>query len=254
MKSGHIVIAVDRRERADRILDAAAELLLRVGYKRVTVEDVAERAGVGKGTVYLHWANREELFMAVFQRELAATADDLAAGIRADPAELLLHRLTRANFLAVCRRPLLTALTVADPEVLGKLARDRERTGHQLALDDYLGLLARHRLVRSDLAVGEIVYAWHATLEGFFLAQSRAGTAGQANASRVVANQVTTQRNADLLAATVRSAFEPDPLPEVDLAGLAPRAIELLTTIAGIHRAQLRGAYEHGADEHGTYE
>lgn len=237
-------MAVDRGERADRILDAAAELLLRVGYKRVTVEDVAERAGIGKGTVYLHWANREELFMAAFQRELAAAADELADGIRADPVELLLHRLTRANFLAVCGRPLLTALTVADPEVLGKLGGARERTGHQLALDDYLGLLARHRLVRSDLAIAEIAYAWHATLEGFFLAQSRAGSADQA-----AANRITVQRSADLLAATVRSAFEPEPLPEVDLAGLAPRAIELLTTIAGIHRAQLRGAYERGAYE-----
>ena len=220
--------------RAELILDAAAELLLRVGYRRVTVDDVAERAGIGKGTVYLHWATREELFMAVFHRELAAASDELAEGIRADPAELLLHRLTRANYLAVSNRPLLTALTLADPEVLGKLARTRHDTEHQMALDDYLRLLAGHRLVRADLAVEELAYAWHATLEGFFVAQSHAGPGGQA----------ALRRTADLLAVTVRSAFEPSPLPDVDLAGLAPQAIGLLTEIRDTHRAQLRQAYE----------
>ncbi|HVT70019.1 MAG TPA: helix-turn-helix domain-containing protein [Trebonia sp.] len=226
---------MERQARAERVLDAAGELLLRVGYRRVTVDDVAERAGIGKGTVYLHWSTREELFMAVLRRELAAASDELAAGIRADPAELLLHRLTRANFLAVSSRPLLTALTLADPEVLGKLARTRHGTEHQLALDDYLQLLAGHGLVRADLAVEELAFAWHATLEGFFVAQSHAGPDS---------TQAALRRNADLLAATVRSAFEPSPLPDVDLAGLAPQAIGLLIKIRDAHRAQLRPAYE----------
>jgi hypothetical protein len=142
--------------------------------------------------------------------------------------------LTRANFLAVSSRPLLTALTLADPDVLGKLRQARHETGHQVALDDYLRLLARHRLVRADLPVDEIVYAWHATLEGFFVAQSHAGPVGQA----------ALQHNADLLAVTVRSAFEPGQLPDVELASLAPQVIELLTKIGDTHRADLRRAYE----------
>ena len=227
-------MSVERKARAERILDAAAELLLRVGYKRVTVDDVAERAGIGKGTVYLHWPTREVLFMAVFRRELAAASDELARGIRRDPDEVLLHRLTRANFLAVSNRPLLTALTLADPEVLGKLGQTRHETGHQAALDDYLRLLAKQRLVRADLTVEELTYAWHATLEGFFIAQSHAAAGGR----------VALRHNADLLAATVRSAFEPNPLPQVDLAGLAPQVIELLTKIGDSHRAELRRAYE----------
>ena len=53
---------VDRRERADRILDTARELLLAWGYRRVTIDELARRAGVGKGTIYLHWRSREEVF------------------------------------------------------------------------------------------------------------------------------------------------------------------------------------------------
>jgi len=41
-----------------RILDATADLVLRWGTKRVTIEEVAKRAGVGKGTVYLHFESR----------------------------------------------------------------------------------------------------------------------------------------------------------------------------------------------------
>jgi AcrR family transcriptional regulator len=37
--------------RLERVLDAAADLLVRLGYRRVTIEEVARRAGIGKGTV-----------------------------------------------------------------------------------------------------------------------------------------------------------------------------------------------------------
>ena len=43
-----------RDARAERILDVAADLLQRWGYKRLTMDDVASESGVGKGTIYLH--------------------------------------------------------------------------------------------------------------------------------------------------------------------------------------------------------
>jgi len=224
---------VERQTRTDAVLDAASDLLLRVGYNRVTVEDVARQAGIGKGTVYLHWRTREDLFMAAFRRELARACDDLAAGIRGDPGEVVLHRVTRAHFAAVCKRPLLTALAVADPEVLGKLSRARHDTGHQNLLDDYLALLAKHALVRNDLDIGDLVFAWHALLEGFFIAQSRTR---QPNRRR--------DHRANVLAATAKAAFEPDPLPNIDLADLSPQAVEIFDRIGDGHRAWLRQAYE----------
>ena len=51
--------------RGERILEAAAELIVRWGYKKTTVDDIARQAGVAKGTIYLHWKTREELFKAV---------------------------------------------------------------------------------------------------------------------------------------------------------------------------------------------
>lgn len=58
-----------RQERAHRILDAAAALILRWGYNKTTVDDIAREAGVAKGTIYLHWKMKEDLFGALIQRE-----------------------------------------------------------------------------------------------------------------------------------------------------------------------------------------
>ncbi len=79
-RSGASVTQEDRsrrQERADRILDAAAELILRWGYKKTTIDDIAKQAGVAKGTIYLHWKTREDLFLALLTREDLKLAEDM---------------------------------------------------------------------------------------------------------------------------------------------------------------------------------
>ncbi|MFP5253318.1 MAG: TetR/AcrR family transcriptional regulator [Actinomycetes bacterium] len=50
-----------------RIRRAAAELLLRHGFDKTTVDEVAARAGVGKATVYRRWASKEDLAVAAME-------------------------------------------------------------------------------------------------------------------------------------------------------------------------------------------
>src|SRR3954471_13529952 len=57
-----------RTQRAEHILDTAAILLLRWGFRKTTVDDVARAAGVAKGTIYLHWKDKNELFLAAVMR------------------------------------------------------------------------------------------------------------------------------------------------------------------------------------------
>ena len=61
-------ILSDRKARAERILDAAAELLLRAGVTNGSRSMTSLSVLAGKGTIYLHWKSREELFQAVLQR------------------------------------------------------------------------------------------------------------------------------------------------------------------------------------------
>ena len=80
-----------RRLRADavrnqqRIVEAARELFAERGLE-ITLDDVAERAGVGVGTVYRRFANKTELITEVFQHHLGELADAAeAAAHHPDP-------------------------------------------------------------------------------------------------------------------------------------------------------------------------
>lgn len=50
-------------EKAKDILEAAIPVFAEKGYHDTTVEDIAQKAGVAKGTVYLYFANKEDLFI-----------------------------------------------------------------------------------------------------------------------------------------------------------------------------------------------
>ena len=52
----------------DAILDATDRLLARFGYRKMTVEDIAVEAGIGKGTIYLHFSSKEEVVLSHIDR------------------------------------------------------------------------------------------------------------------------------------------------------------------------------------------
>jgi len=56
--------------RRDTILSAAREVFSRVGFAAATVEDVAEQAGIGKGTLYLYFRSKEEIYLACLVEEV----------------------------------------------------------------------------------------------------------------------------------------------------------------------------------------
>src|SRR4051812_35642721 len=48
----------------DAILVAADRLLGKYGYKKMTIEDLANEVGIGKGSVYLHFDSKEEIALS----------------------------------------------------------------------------------------------------------------------------------------------------------------------------------------------
>jgi AcrR family transcriptional regulator len=218
-----------RAERAGRILDTAADLLIRFGYRRVTIDDIAAGAGIGKGTVYLHWKTREQLFGAVFAREVLHAIDELRQALGKDPRTCLLHGFARVYFLAITSRPLLRGFLLEDPELLGKLTSspDTARDDRHAAMArQYFTLLAAHGLLRDDLNADEIGYAYQATFEGFLRAENTAPAGGE-------------DQRADLLARTVRRAFESEQtLPDDELQDLADATAALLTAVVDADRAE----------------
>ncbi len=70
-----------REQVREAILDAVGRLLLKYGYRKMTVEDIAREAGIGKGSVYLHFPSKEEVALGWFDR--------VHGGIDREPEEYL---------------------------------------------------------------------------------------------------------------------------------------------------------------------
>lgn len=93
MMSAHCPIRRRRKEaRPQELLDAALELFVEKGFAATRLDEVARRAGVSKGTVYLYFPGKEELFKAVVRHSLTpiiALGSDLLDSHRGRTADLL---------------------------------------------------------------------------------------------------------------------------------------------------------------------
>ncbi|ASU86144.1 TetR/AcrR family transcriptional regulator [Nocardiopsis gilva YIM 90087] len=225
----------ERDLRAERILDAAGELLVAWGYKRVTIDDVARRAGVGKGTVYLHFNTKEALFLTVLMRSQAVLAASYVQAMREEPAALLPSRMAERSLRSVMDDPIFRAVMVADSDTLGTLSRSapklvgdlvefRERT-----VTEYFQVLRQHGIVRTDLSAEAQRHAYFAVVTGFLTFDSlRAGAAGFPDFDTKV----------DAMVRTVNAAFEADTRPEV-LRAAAPRVIDLFQRLVDRVREEI---------------
>jgi AcrR family transcriptional regulator len=59
---------VQTREIREAILDATDRLLSTVGYKKMTIDDLAREVGIGKGSIYLHFTSKEEIALSHVDR------------------------------------------------------------------------------------------------------------------------------------------------------------------------------------------
>lgn len=120
---GDIDPASARGKTRRKLLDAAAALFIDHGYRKTNIDDIARRAGVGKGTVYLHFSAKVDLLVAAAARE-KLRAIELAAGMFAAdmPPRERLRTWVRAALLTVAGSPLLTRLMAGDAEFTAALA------------------------------------------------------------------------------------------------------------------------------------
>lgn len=78
--------------RPQELLAAALDLFVERGFASTRLEDVAKRAGVSKGTLYLYFTNKEELFKAVVRDSIVpviGAAEDSIAGFEGHSGDLL---------------------------------------------------------------------------------------------------------------------------------------------------------------------
>jgi TetR/AcrR family acrAB operon transcriptional repressor len=122
----------DHDERQQQILDAAAAVIVRLGYDKTTMSDIAEEAGASRRTVYQYFNGKEELFEALLYREYLQYAQTWLEQIEADPRGGTIGGFYRAIFHAVNRRPLIAAMLRRDQRVIGNYLRKRDNLFSQM--------------------------------------------------------------------------------------------------------------------------
>lgn len=148
-----------KRKKRNRILRAANDLILQHGYRRTSMDEVARKAGMAKGTVYLYFKNKHDLLIQLIVEEkkqyISRVQHVFAADVK--PRERLRLYL-KAAFTLAHEMPLISRLLKGDREmalVLEEMATDtRDRS-----MDTIIGFftemvdqaVAPHSLGRSEL-------------------------------------------------------------------------------------------------------
>lgn len=103
---------------AETILDAARDAILHFGIRRMTLTDVARRAGVSRMTLYRRYPSVDAVLRDLMTREFAGLISDDAAGrgVR-DVREAIVSRLA-VGAAALRSHPLFRKVVEAEPELL----------------------------------------------------------------------------------------------------------------------------------------
>jgi AcrR family transcriptional regulator len=136
----------------ERLLTAAQELIEEGGYSAASVIAIAERAGVAAGTLYRHFASKEQLFVEVFRSVCAREERAMRAAAASLPASAsAVQRLETelASFAErALRNPRLAWALIAEP--VDPLV-DAERLAYR---ERYAGVVAEG--LRAAIAAGEL--------------------------------------------------------------------------------------------------
>jgi len=145
-----------RRRKEDRpqeITAAALEAFAEKGYSATRVTDVAERAGVSKGLLYLYFKTKEELFKAVIKSFVSPRIDALKAEI--EHTDLTAEEYLRGPFLTFAKQVPKSPARVLVRLMIAEGAKHPDLTGwyHQNVVSQ--GLAALRSLIERGVRDGE---------------------------------------------------------------------------------------------------
>lgn len=111
--------------RPEEIIEAAIEVFGQQGFARTKLDDIARKAGVSKGTLYLYFDSKDALFRAMMKQRLEsklASAEDLLGNWKGSSADLLrayvkMHWSTMSHPESACIIRLVMSELVSFPEL-----------------------------------------------------------------------------------------------------------------------------------------
>lgn len=145
----------DALKNRERILEAAETTFASLGLS-VPIDVVAERAGVGVGTLYRHFPTKEALFEAIVRTRLVGLVDETKTRTNAsDPADALFSFLHRFANEALAKADLFDAMNAAGFDIKSRcteMVEDLKR-----GLDTLVGRAKLVDAVRPDVTADEVM-------------------------------------------------------------------------------------------------
>lgn len=170
-----------REDLRDLILDAVERLLVRFGYTKMTMDDLAREVGVAKGTLYLHFPSKEEVVLTRLDRmvdrllkelrAIATTRREPAARLREMLIARVLYRFDAARHYAESIDGMLASIRAGllarrerhfalEAEVFAELLEEGRRSGAFHVRDTesvaHALLLATNSLLPAALTVKQL--------------------------------------------------------------------------------------------------
>jgi AcrR family transcriptional regulator len=169
-------------ERRRAILAAALQEFAAQGFAATRIDDVARRAGVAKGTIYLHFADKETLFQELIRSELSPVVGALEHASHGDlPVRLVAEQLIEVFVREIyeTRRKDVIRLIIAEGPRFPKLAEFYYRAVVSRVMEAIRGLV-RRAAERGELrhdtlarypqllaAPGLVAILWNGLFDGF---------------------------------------------------------------------------------------
>ncbi len=170
----------DAQRNHRRILEAAEEVFSREGAS-APIDLVAERAGVGVGTLYRHFPTKEALFEAIVLARIEELLQSARSRVGAeDPEAALFDYLAYFAAEAAAKRDVLDAIASSGIDIKSRCAVKVEEVAQ--ALGQLLEQAQQARAVRGDVSAQELMALMSAAVQA-----ACAGEAGAASAERIVA-------------------------------------------------------------------
>lgn len=152
------------------LLDAAEEVVARQGFGAAAMEVIADAAGYTRGAIYSHFGTKEELFIAVMERQLQRFLDgfsdivDSFHSLGDFDADKLANRWRELTIGAPERAALgyeFTLFLLRNPEARARVAAQREETARSLAdyIDAHLDKIGGRLRVPSHLLAKVLIAA-----------------------------------------------------------------------------------------------
>jgi AcrR family transcriptional regulator len=179
--------------RPGELLSAALDLFVEKGFAATRVEEVAARAGVSKGTLFLYFASKEELFKAVVRENISGRFSQWNAEFAAfegSTAEMLRHCMALWwSRLGSSKASGITKLMLGEAKNFPELATFYQQEVIQPAHELIRRILQRG-VDRGEFAVMDMKYGVYAVLAPMLFLQllmhSRTACFGDTDASQLV--------------------------------------------------------------------